>query len=57
MATVWVSWTIPGPNFPHSAFSARVVGETGNLDLDAYGNSASAAKADGRSSPSRRLST
>lgn len=37
MATVWVSWTIPAPNFPHSGFSARVVGETGILDLDAYG--------------------
>jgi predicted dehydrogenase len=37
MATVWVSWTIPTPGFPHSSFSARVVGETGILDLDAYG--------------------
>jgi predicted dehydrogenase len=37
MATVWVSWTIPSPGFPHSAFSARVVGETGILELDAYG--------------------
>jgi predicted dehydrogenase len=38
MANVWVSWTIPSPNFPHSAFSARVVGDTGILDLDAYGS-------------------
>jgi UDP-N-acetylglucosamine 3-dehydrogenase len=37
MATVWVSWTIPSPGFPHSAFSARVVGDAGILDLDAYG--------------------
>jgi predicted dehydrogenase len=37
MATVWVSWTVPSPNFPASGFSARVVGETGILDLDAYG--------------------
>ena len=37
MATVWVSWTVPLPGFPHSAFSARVVGERGILDLDAYG--------------------
>jgi predicted dehydrogenase len=37
MANVWVSWTIPSPNFPHSGFSARVVGERGILDLDAYG--------------------
>lgn len=37
MANVWVSWTIPSPNFPHSGFSARVVGDRGILDLDAYG--------------------
>jgi len=37
MANVWVSWAIPSPNFPHSGFSARVVGESGILDLDAYG--------------------
>lgn len=37
MATVWVSWTIPSPGFPGSAFSARVVGEKGILELDAYG--------------------
>ena len=34
---VWVSWTVPSPNFPASGFSARVVGETGILNLDAYG--------------------
>jgi predicted dehydrogenase len=37
MAQVWVSWTIPSPNFPHSGFSARVAGEKGILELDAYG--------------------
>lgn len=37
MANIWVSWTIPSPNFPHSAFSARVAGDRGILDLDAYG--------------------
>ena len=37
MATVWVSWAIPAPGFPHSAFTARVAGEAGILELDAYG--------------------
>ena len=37
MAHVWVSWTIPSPNFPHSGFSARIAGESGILELDAYG--------------------
>jgi len=37
MATVWVSWTIPSPGMPNSSFSARVVGDAGILDLDAYG--------------------
>jgi predicted dehydrogenase len=37
MANVWVSWTIPSPNFPHSGFSARVAGDKGILELDAYG--------------------
>lgn len=36
-ATLWVSWTVPSPGFPQSAFSARVVGDKGVLDLDAYG--------------------
>ncbi len=36
-ATLWVSWTIPSPGFPHSGFSARVAGDRGLLDLDAYG--------------------
>jgi predicted dehydrogenase len=37
MAQVWVSWTIPQPNFPHSGFAARVAGDKGILELDAYG--------------------
>lgn len=37
MTTLWVSWAIPPPGFPRSTFSARVVGEKGLLDLDAYG--------------------
>ena len=37
MATVWVSWAIPSPGFPHTDFSTRVVGDAGLLDLDAYG--------------------
>ena len=37
MATVWVSWTIPAPGFPYSGFSARVAGDSGILDVDAYG--------------------
>lgn len=36
-ATLWVSWTIPPPSFPQSGFSARVVGDKGALELDAYG--------------------
>ncbi len=36
-ATLWVSWTLPSPGFPQSGFSARVVGDKGMLDLDAYG--------------------
>ncbi|MCC7497097.1 MAG: Gfo/Idh/MocA family oxidoreductase [Bryobacterales bacterium] len=37
LASLWVSWNIPPPGFPSSGFSARVVGEKGLLDLDAYG--------------------
>jgi predicted dehydrogenase len=37
MATVWESWGIPAPGFPRSASGAWITGETGNLDLDAYG--------------------
>jgi predicted dehydrogenase len=37
MAIVWESWDIPSPGFPHTASGARIVGETGILELDAYG--------------------
>ena len=37
MATLWESWDIAAPPFPRSASGAWVAGETGNLDLDAYG--------------------
>ena len=37
MATVWASWDIAAPGFPHSTSSALIAGQTGNLDLDAYG--------------------
>lgn len=37
MATVWVSWSVPSPGFPNSGFGAKVVGDKGLLDLDAYG--------------------
>jgi UDP-N-acetyl-2-amino-2-deoxyglucuronate dehydrogenase len=37
MATLWESWDIPAPIFPRSASGAWIAGETGNLDLDAYG--------------------
>lgn len=37
MATLWASWAIPSPPFPHSSSRALIAGETGNLDCDAYG--------------------
>jgi UDP-N-acetyl-2-amino-2-deoxyglucuronate dehydrogenase len=37
MATVWASWDIATPGFPRSTSSALIAGESGNLDLDAYG--------------------
>lgn len=37
LASLWVSWSLPSPGFPASGFSARIVGENGLLDLDAYG--------------------
>jgi UDP-N-acetyl-2-amino-2-deoxyglucuronate dehydrogenase len=37
MATLWASWDIAAPGFPRSTSSALIAGETGNLDLDAYG--------------------
>ncbi|MCX6624622.1 MAG: Gfo/Idh/MocA family oxidoreductase [Acidobacteria bacterium] len=38
LASLWVSWSMPAPGFPASGFSARVVGEKGLLELDAYGS-------------------
>ncbi|HET7213871.1 MAG TPA: Gfo/Idh/MocA family oxidoreductase [Terriglobia bacterium] len=37
MATLWESWAMPQPGFPRTASSSWVVGETGILDVDAYG--------------------
>jgi predicted dehydrogenase len=37
MATLWESWNIVPPGFPRSGSGAWIAGETGNLDLDAYG--------------------
>ncbi|MGH9689410.1 MAG: Gfo/Idh/MocA family protein [Candidatus Acidiferrales bacterium] len=37
MASVWESWDIPEPGIPRSGCSAWIAGETGILDLDAYG--------------------
>jgi UDP-N-acetyl-2-amino-2-deoxyglucuronate dehydrogenase len=37
MATIWASWDIAAPLFPHSNSSAWISGQKGNLDLDAYG--------------------
>lgn len=37
LASLWVSWSLPSPGFPASGFSARIVGEKGLLELDAYG--------------------
>jgi UDP-N-acetyl-2-amino-2-deoxyglucuronate dehydrogenase len=37
MATLWESWDIAAPLFPKSGSGAWIAGESGNLDLDAYG--------------------
>ncbi len=37
MVTLWASWAIPAPVFPRGTSGALISGETGNLDLDAYG--------------------
>jgi len=37
MASLWESWAIPEPGFPQTASAARIVGEHGILELDAYG--------------------
>jgi predicted dehydrogenase len=37
MATLWASWSIASPAFPHTNSRALIAGTDGNLDLDAYG--------------------
>jgi predicted dehydrogenase len=37
MATIWESWDVAAPGFPRSGSGAWIAGESGNLDLDAYG--------------------
>lgn len=37
MATLWASWAIASPAFPHTNSRALIAGTEGNLDLDAYG--------------------
>lgn len=36
-ASLWSSFQLAKPSFPRSQFAARIVGEKGLLDLDAYG--------------------
>jgi predicted dehydrogenase len=36
-ASLWSSFQVPAPSFPRSQFSARIIGEKGLMDLDAYG--------------------
>lgn len=37
IATLWASWAVASPAFPHSSSRSLIAGETGNLDCDAYG--------------------
>lgn len=37
MASLWESWDVAPPAFPRGGSGAWIAGETGNLDLDAYG--------------------
>jgi predicted dehydrogenase len=37
MASLWLSYEVPGPGWPHTDFRARVVGSTGELDAHGYG--------------------
>lgn len=37
IATLWASWSIASPAFPHTNSRSFIVGSEGNLDLDAYG--------------------
>ncbi|HOW69437.1 MAG TPA: Gfo/Idh/MocA family oxidoreductase [Phycisphaerae bacterium] len=36
-ASLWSSFQMPRPSFPRAQFAARIVGERGLIDLDAYG--------------------
>jgi len=36
-AMLWSSFQVPKPSFPRSQFAARIIGEKGLMDLDAYG--------------------
>lgn len=36
-ASLWSSYDLPKPSFPNSQFRARIIGEKGLIDLDAYG--------------------
>lgn len=37
MANVWISFEVPAPGFPESTLRTRIVGSTGVLDVDSYG--------------------
>jgi predicted dehydrogenase len=37
MASLWLSYEVPSPGWPHTDFRARVVGSTGDLDAHGYG--------------------
>lgn len=37
MATLWASWSVVSPTFPHTNSRSLIAGTEGNLDLDAYG--------------------
>jgi len=37
VASLWSSFEVPQPSFPGSQFRARIIGEKGLIDLDAYG--------------------
>lgn len=36
-ASLWCTFQLPKPSFPRSQFAARIIGERGLIDLDAYG--------------------
>lgn len=36
-ASIWSSFQMPKPSFPRAQFAARIIGEKGLIDLDAYG--------------------